>query len=309
VSERELRQLFAQGSRDIDARQRQRIRDLKGLERELFEALVKKLVDVLDQGDGVIKTRRGSASINELVDQVFRALERSTLKEFYRSSVVDMFAILGNNDAYNEQVYKAGPRASDKRYKAIRSEVDTVMRKKLGIDDKGRVIPNGTIGKFFRTDAMRTALKDALNAGLVSGKPVGKLVRELEVATKGTRLSPGVLQKALTPLVFDTYQQFDRASNDAYATKIGLDTFIYVGGLIETSRRFCEKHHGKVFTKEEAEKQWPKDPDLPKTKVERESGSLVGYNPTVDLGRWNCRHRTRYIPRGLAEELRPDLKR
>jgi hypothetical protein len=92
-----------------------------------------------------------------------------------------------------------------------------------------------------------------------------------------------------------------------YAQKLGLDTFIYAGGLIETSRPFCKKHNDKVFTVEEAEKQWPKDSALPRTKVERESGTLVGYNPTVDMGRWNCRHRIRYIPRTLAEQLRPDL--
>ena len=142
---------------------------------------------------------------------------------------------------------------------------------------------------------------------MTSGKPVSKLVREIEVKVKGTRLSPGVLEKALTPLVFDTYQRFDRASSDTYAQKLGLDTFIYAGGLIETSRPFCKKHNDKVFTVEEAEKQWPKDSALPRTKVERESGTLVGYNPTVDMGRWNCRHRIRYIPRTLAEQLRPDL--
>ena len=71
---------------------------------------------------------------------------------------------------------------------------------------------------------------------------------------------------------------------------------------------FCIKRNGKVFTVEEAEKEWPKDPTLPRTRKERQSGVLTGYNPTVDMGRWNCRHRTRYISPALAEQLRPDLK-
>lgn len=307
MSERELQQLFLRHSRDLDARQRARIRDLKGLERDLFEALVRKLTDVLDAGDGVIRTRRGSASINQLVDEVFRALDRGGLGQFYKSTTSDLFAILGNNDAYNAILFTEVSKAGNKRYREIRSQVDRIMRGKIGVDDNGRVKPTGLLGKYFRSEAMRTAVKEALNAGMVSGKPINKLVRELEVTIKGTRVIPGALQKTLEPLVFDTYQQFDRASNDVYAQKIGLDCFIYVGGLIETSRVFCEKHNNKVFTREEAEREWPKDSTLPRTSKERASGVLVGYNATVDMGRWRCRHRPRFIPRLLAEEMRPDL--
>jgi len=61
-----------------------------------------------------------------------------------------------------------------------------------------------------------------------------------------------------------------------------------------------------VFTVEEAETQWPKDPTLPKSKKERDTG-ILAYNPTVDMGRWNCRHRTRYITPALAIKFRPEL--
>ena len=308
MSERELTQLFLRHSRDLDARQRARIRELKSLERDLFEALVRKLTEVLDAGDGVIRTRRGSASINELVDQAFRSLERSGLGAFQRATTSDFFAILGNNETYAEAAIAIYTKIAPKRMKAMRVEVDRIMRGKLGIDDNGRIKPTGTIGRVFKSEAMRTTLKEALNAGMVSGKPMNKLIREIEIAVKGTREVPGTLQKALQPLVLDTYQQFDRASSNVYATKIGLDCFVYTGGLIETSREFCEKHNTKVFTREEAEKQWPKDKSLPRTAAERKSGTLVGYNPTVDMGRWNCRHRARWIPRKLAEQMRPDLK-
>ena len=186
MSERELQQLFLRHSRDIDARQRARIRELKGLERDLFESLVRKLTETLDTGDGVITTRRGSASINQLVDEVFRAMDRGGLGKFYKSATSDLFAILGNNDAYNEVLATEAGR-SDKRFKTMRGEVDRIMRGKIGVDDNGRVKPSGALGKYFKSEAMRTAVKEALNAGLVSGKPVGKLVRELEITIKGQR--------------------------------------------------------------------------------------------------------------------------
>lgn len=311
MSDRELAQLFGRATRDLDAMQRQRIRQLQGIERELFDGLVAKLMDALDTGGGRITTRRGSASINRLVDEVFRAMERGGLKTFYQTSLQDLFRILGNNDIYNAALFATISRAGDKRYKEIRSQVDRVMRAKIGIDERGKSISGGYFDNLLQgvSRGVRTEIQQVINAGVGAGIPTGKLMRQIEITVKGTRANPGTLSRALQPHIFDTYQQFDRSSNNVYAKKLGLDAFVYQGGLIETSRDFCIKKNGKVFTKKEAEMDWPKDPTLPRKTVERNSGTLQGYNPTVDLGRWNCRHRTRFISRAIAEELRPDLKR
>lgn len=310
MSERELAQLFGRATRDLDAMQRARIRELQGIERQLFEGLVSKLTEALDMGGGKITTRKGSASINRLVDEVFRAMERGGLKTFYQTSLQDLFRILGNNEAYNAALFATISAAGDKRFKAMRGEVDRIMRKRIGIDAKGKTIGGGYFDSLLQGvgRTARTEVQQVINAGVSSGTPIGKLMRQIEITVKGTQVNPGTLSKALQPHIFDTYQQFDRASNDTYAKKLGLDAFVYQGGLIETSRDFCIKKNGKVFTKKEAERDWPKDPTLPRKTVEKNSGVLQGYNPTVDLGRWNCRHRTRFISRALAEELRPDLK-
>ena len=307
MSERELAQLFGQATRDLDQRQRARIRQLQGLERILFEAMARKITDELDAGRGVIRTARGSASINRLVDVVFNAMEREGIRGFYKDATKDLFGILGNTETYNAALFTVATGAGDKRWKAMRSEVDRIMRKRVGLDDKGKLKTGGMLDKLFTTERIRTEVKELINAGAASGTPINKLVRQLEITVKGTRSIPGVMQKEFQPVVFDTYQAFDRASNKVYADKLKLDTFIYAGGLIETSRPFCEKHNAKVFTVEEAEREWPKDSTLPRTSKERASGVITGYNPTVDLGRWRCRHRTRFIPRPLAEQLRPDL--
>ena len=307
MSEIELERLFKTGSKDLDQRQRQRIRELKGLERALFEVIARRITEELDAGNGSIRTGRGSASINQLIDLAFKELAKAGLNDFYKKSVTDLFAILGNNDQYNAGLFSATSKAGDKRFKAMRGEVDRIMRKRIGIDDNGRLVKNGLLSKLLTTDAIKTQLMETLNAGVQAGIPMNKLVRLMEITVKGTRDNTGVLERQFKPLVFDTYQAFDRASNNVYADKLKLSAFLYLGGLIETSREFCEKHNGKVFTVEEAETQWPKDPTLPKTKKEKDTG-ILAYNPTVDLGRWNCRHRTRYITPALAIKFRPELK-
>ena len=124
---------------------------------------------------------------------------------------------------------------------------------------------------------------------------------------RGSAEVNGVMERYFKGYVLDAHQQFDRGINKEYGNRLKLDTFVYQGGLIETSRDFCRKRDNKVFTEEEAAK-WVNDADLPRTAKERSSGVVTDYNPLEDLGRWNCRHRTRYISRALARRKRPDLE-
>ena len=71
---------------------------------------------------------------------------------------------------------------------------------------------------------------------------------------------------------------------------------------VRTSRPFCVKNNGKVFTTEEAQSwentigdkngvQWNDDP----------------YNPLTDMGGFNCRHLPNFISNQEAISRRPEL--
>ncbi len=302
MSERELAALFHATGKDLDARQQARIRQLRGIERELFEQLAKGLVEVLDRGDGKISDRRGSVSINRLVDQLFRAIERGSLREFYQQAIKDLSAILANGALYNKEVKPMKPSG----FLSVRRTVNRKMRKRLGLDpDTGKLAEGGYLDRVFKTDAIRQEIKQVISKAVTSGAPMAKVMRQLEVTIKGTREIDGSLSKYFKGFVLDTYQQFDRATSDEYAVKLDLKDFIYQGGLIEASREFCIKKDGKVFTKEQADREWPKDPTLPRSNKEKQSGVLIDYSPTVDMGRWGpCRHRARYISAEYADRLR-----
>jgi hypothetical protein len=80
---------------------------------------------------------------------------------------------------------------------------------------------------------------------------------------------------------------------------LGLKWFIYQGSNIKTTRPFCRKKAGKVFSVEEAAK-WRNDPDL----VGKSSAAT--YNPLLERGRYNCRHHIGYISERLAKRLAPE---
>lgn len=297
---RELDRLFLRASRDLDARQRARIKQLRGLDRALFEELVRRIVDVIGTEDGKVKSTKGSASINRMIDLAFGVVERAHLSEFKRSAVGDLSQLIAHGRDYFGAM-------DAKPMKEVNGLVLRTMRRRLGLDpDTGRPIPGGQFDRFFDNEPMRTEVKQVVSRGITAKIPMAQMIRQLQVTVTGTKESPGIFSKALQNLVLDVYQQTDRAVSKEYATRLKLDTFIYAGGLIETSREFCKKRNNQVFTEEEAAK-WVNDSTLPRTKKERDSGVITGYDPLVDMGRYQCRHRTRYISRELAKELRPDL--
>ena len=297
---RELDRLFLRASKDLDARQRARIKELKGLDRSLFNELVRRIVAGLDTEDGRVKSGKGSASINRMIDLAFAAVERGGLSDFRKSAVGDLSALIKHGQDYFGAM-------DAKPMREVNARVRRTMRRRLGFDpDTGKPVEGGQFDRLFDNEPIRTEVKQVVSRGITAKIPMAQMLKQLEVTVTGTKESPGVLSKALQHLVLDVYQQTDRAINKEYGNRLKLDTFIYAGGLIETSREFCKKRNNQVFTEEEAAK-WKDDPTLPRSKKEKDSGVVSGYDPLVDMGRFNCRHRTRYISRELAKELRPDL--
>lgn len=301
---RELDRLFLKASRDLDARQRARIKELKGLDRTLFNEIIKRIVGALSTDEnGRIVSRISGAAINNLIDQAFAIVERAGLRDFQKNALSDIRAMIQNGQDYFGAM-------STREMKVIDQRVLRSMRKRIGLDPKtGKPIEGGPFDRFFDNEPARTSVKQAVANAIASKAPMRNLLQVvLPKEVIGTKESPGVLSKAFGNLVYDTYQQVDRATNKEYATRLELDTFIYAGGLIETSRDFCKKRNNKVFTEEEAE-QWRRDCQLPRKAKEPKCPEPVwGYDPLVELGRWSCRHRTRYISRELAEQMRPDMK-
>ena len=297
---RELDRLFLRASKDIDARQRARIKQLRGLDKALFDELVRRIVEVIGTEDGRVKSGKGSASINRMIDLAFAVVERAQLSEFKRSALGDLSQLIGHGRDYFGAM-------DAKPMREVNVRVSRTMRRRLGLDpDTGKPMQGGQFDRFFDNEPMRTEVKQVVSRGITAKIPMSQMIRQLQVTVTGTPESPGIFSKALQNLVLDVYQQTDRAVSKEYAVRLKLDTFIYAGGLIETSREFCKRRNNQVFTEDEAAN-WANDSTLPRTKKERDSGVITGYDPVIDLGRWNCRHRTRYISRELAKELRPDL--
>lgn len=132
---------------------------------------------------------------------------------------------------------------------------------------------------------------------ITNGVSLADLTAGLASLVVGNADADGFLVRYFRQYAYDTFNQVREIKNQEFAEGLNLKWFLYQGSLIETSRRFCEKRAGKVFSTEET-KTWKNDPDL----VEQKTKDT--YNPLIERGRYNCRHWIDYISQETADYLK-----
>lgn len=291
-------QVARKADKMLDSRQEARFRQLNDVERLLVQRLLDELRDQLTEDNGRITSKKGFVSLANAVDTIFDEVAKTGLSELGASLVGDMKGVLKFNADYHDElgVVKGG------EFRKIRTAVDALMRKRLGIGSDDGIQRKGYLDQLFRTTAARDEVKKMVAKQVAAGVPMRKLEKDLRLRVAGTKNTSGVLERHIGGFVLDAYHVADSITNNEFAKRLDLKYFIYSGGLIETSRAFCRKRNNKVFSTDEA-KEWHKDPTLPRTS----SGVVTDYIPLEDLGRWRCRHRLLYIPEQEARRRRPDL--
>lgn len=296
--------LARQVDKALDARQRARLDELSGIEKILFKRLTDELASEITEQDGRITSKKGYVSLSKVIDRVFDMIQKKNLKNMGTGMARDMLNVLMLNANY----YRVLAVNQGTRFSSINDTVDNILRQRLGIADGGRVQRNGYLEQLFQDQVSRDEVKLIVHKAVTAGVPMRKLTKALREKVVGTGTAAGTLESNLGGFVLDTYNLADSITNNEFGKRLGLQCFIYSGGLIETSREFCRKRNGKVFTTAEANKEWPLDSTLPRTKAERQAGGAPGdYIPLEDRGRYNCRHRLLYISNEDAVRRRPEL--
>lgn len=108
-----------------------------------------------------------------------------------------------------------------------------------------------------------------------------------------------IVNKYWSRWTYDIYSQYERIGSNEVRKRLGFVFAIYEGGEIETSREFCQERNRKVFHESEIQK-W--------IDLKWDGKNEIGYNPFIDLGGYNCRHKLRWISNELAAYERPEVK-
>jgi hypothetical protein len=174
-----------------------------------------------------------------------------------------------------------------------------VVESYLGVE-KGNVVKGGLLDTVSNLGNVRQKVISTIANGISGKMPLNKFANNLQKVVIGSGKDAGLLQQHWRTYVYDLYNQSHEAANNLNAEQLGLKYFIYQGSLIDTSRAFCKKRAGKVFSVEET-KTWKDDPTLVGKNKEL-------YNPLIERGRWNCRHFINYISEDLYKQLKASGK-
>lgn len=192
----------------------------------------------------------------------------------------------------------------------VRKESLSVVNRQLGIDNNGKVIEDGFLGKFVNDSSLQRQVKDQTFKSITGQQSIADYSKAIQDLIKGNPNVSGGFERHFNTFAYDTYQKVDSVYQDAYAESIGLTAFRYQGGLIETSRPFCVFCNSKVFLKEEFQELNLDNVGkfIGKPKAEAIKGLGKTWVPLVDLGHHRCRHHKNYISNFEAAKLRSDLE-
>lgn len=278
--------------RDFDKLTADLTKRLKRVEASVLRRVLADILPTLKVEDGVIKSTVSNMAKANLIDRVFLDVQQDELKPIIRAFSDALLEISGRNADY----YLISGMDADK----VRRIADdtTLLRQVIGLDKDGELIQGGYLDSLFRGEAAKQEVRQYLLTSIASRQGVNQFQRGLKNLIEGTKEVEGALVGYWRRYAFDTYAQVREVNNLHFAQELNLKWFVYQGGIIQTSRDFCKKKNGRVFSDQEALRDWPKDPDLIDKKT------AASYRPLLERGRYNCRHFLMWISEERAMELK-----
>jgi len=265
---------------------------VSSLEGKLFDKIFEKYLLNLKTKDGKIvddvSNRQMAIGLNKIY-KLFQVVDNAPVIGDW---LKDMNKITELNEKYFENISKEGVRAN-------KDVIKEAVNKKLGLNSKGEVVKNGFTDKFLKDEHMLKQIKKVTTSAIVKKQGFEQLRERLKKTISGDPAlkTSGGLHQYYRNYAYDTYQQIDRLAGQKFADAFGMTKFIYQGGLIATSRPFCEHYNGRVVDAEKFSKL--KIEDLPEN--QRSGIPTEDWNPLLELGGFGCRHSKDWIQDSVAE--------
>lgn len=259
---------------------------------ELLRKIIDDIIDRMDRDGDSIKNTLANKRILNLIDKVFNDFENKGFGLEISKNILDG---VGKIIDFNGRYFGAftEPAKLGKIFPQVKEDLGSW----LGIDNKGRLQPNGYLQTLIADTGVRNQVKKMVMDSIISQEGYTAAKSKLRDFISGdSKQQTGALKRYYRNFVYDTFSQVDRTNAKLFADRLALRFAIYEGGIIKTSREFCIDHNGKVFHYDEI------------AEFDITEARPPGYNPFTDLGGYGCRHHLNWIPDALAYALRPELR-
>ena len=272
-------------------------RRVSASEQKLFDVIFKKVIEQFELDGGNIKASSANMDIANRLHSIWKEFQKGDYMKVIGMFAGDMTEIQSLNKIYFSIL------ENDKaKIAKIGEGVDASINKRLGLNKEGKVIKNGFLDKLIKDESFLKDIKKQTYKAVTGGESLKQFTKRMSTVITGNKSVNGGLVRHFNTFAYDTYAAVDRTAQKLWAGKLGLKAFIYAGGKIKTSRLFCIKNNGKVFTTDEA-KDWE---DL----IGEYDGPMWAegtYEPLRDMGGHRCRHSPNFISNREAISRRPEL--
>lgn len=258
-------------------------------QRDLYERLLARLQDVYT-----------TPALLPALLQEYATATLLPLAYAYGSAMLQLPAL---NVSYFKELDVAG-------YQALKAPLTEFLAGRLGVDATGAVVPGGYLDLL----AGNTVVRQQVLTYAYSAQASGTGLEAYRVGLKQLVLGGDKPAEGLVATLYreagDDFSRNDRALQTIAAKELGLQAFLYQGGLIDTSRPFCRVRNGKAFADFEIRKFGTKVDAFggySDKKAGKFSGKSEPYDPFTDCGGYGCRHGLHAIPNLVALRLREDF--
>ena len=258
-------------------------------QRKVYERILDKFIDKLEKDeDGNVKNNDHNRKLLNEIDEVFKEYNKKEGRQTIELLLQSVTSIMSFNQGYFQAL------DGNARTLKIMPKVKDFMKGWLGI--KGDVVePNGYLDKLIANDPAKIAVKNTAMKVVIGQEGFENAKKQFQTLIDGNKDTLGAFEKHHRNFAFDLYSQIDRATSDVIRNDLGFVFAIYEGGIIESSRIFCEEHDGKIYHISEIKKMKPTE------------GIPPNYNPITDAGGFNCRHSWNWISTALAKAMGKDV--
>lgn len=209
---------------------------MEKIQRTKFNAIVR-LLDNLDYKNGFLEVSQDNIlKIEFLVDEIKGVLTGDEFEEAVGSLMNEMDTQKVLNFEYFSEIDPAFQ---------VPSIANAIVRERQAATIASLLDSTN----FYLSNPTREALSSSIQAGASRQE----LIDTLRLLVQGDDTIDGRLLRSTRLVVSDAFALSDATVSNLIAENLGLEWYLYAGGLIDTTRPFCKARNGKYFHRSEVE--------------------------------------------------------
>lgn len=214
-------------------------RQIIGVQDQLYDDLVRILKDLELDAEGYIKQ---SAVNRKVLKDAQNSFDRIIAKSRYNDFIEQHLRVIPTINSLNEEYFTTIAKSFSSNKNFIRSLQNQSIE---------------TVNSYLLQDGLAAQIKlplnDILNQNINAGGQFSGMLDQIRTFIKGNDKVEGRLLSYSRNFLRDSLFQYTRAYQQSVTADLGLEFYLYSGGLIDRSREFCIERAGNFYHQKEIE--------------------------------------------------------